>query len=409
MAIKMKHSGNATAATFASMGGGQGKRRAEDARAFAQIAASRNAAANRQLQGAHASPVSAAAPHAQLISAPTGGGAHAIPGPGGVGASARLGGGGGLGSSSRAGRTSVSSGSGSSSAEEDYKVTGTDRFSRPDDDSVWNDYTKQWQRKWLPGEKEAEAQKRIGMAQNEVIEDRKLTAQGRREREALVNDVVKAVGSRKFSDDEMQQLISSFGEAEDRIRFADQFRAKEPTAQEQLMKNTFTDERGIVWSTDGKVLYNPNDAIIKQQEFAMKREDALRARADKYEAELRKPYKAMVLNDPDDPQSGYTQGVEMRSEDDILKIMQKRFPSLYPSAGNGDNGGTGDPSLAGNRLDQILYPYSAVSSNAVQNPNKSGAPAAAVPAQAAQQDEATAQPAPANNDAYSAYADYERK
>lgn len=159
MAIKMKHSGNATATTFASMGGGEGKRRAEDAKAFAQIAASRNAAANRQLQGAHASPISATAPHAQLISAPTGGGAHAIPGPGGIGATARLGGG--AGASSRAGRTSGSSGSGSSPAEEDYKVTGTDRFSRPDDDSVWNDYTKQWQRKWLPGEKEAEALQRV--------------------------------------------------------------------------------------------------------------------------------------------------------------------------------------------------------------------------------------------------------
>lgn len=408
MAIKMKHSGNATATTFASMGGGQGKRRAEDARAFAQIAASQNAAANRQLQGAHASPVSAAAPHAQLISAPTGGGAHAIPGPGGIGATARLGGGAG------AGRTSVSSRGGSADGDGyDFKVTGTDYFSRPDADSVWNDYTKQWRRKWLPGEKEAEAQKRIGMAQNEVYADRELTSQGRREREALVNDMVKAVGSRKFSDDEMQQLISSFGEAEDRIRFADQFRAKEPTAQEQLRKNTYTDERGIVWSPDGKVLYNPNDAIIKQQEFAMKREDALRARADKYEAELRKPYKVMMLNDPDDPKSGYTQGVEMRSEDDILKIMQKRFPSLYPSAGGGDNGGngggTGDPSLAGNKLDQIAYPYSAVSSNASTNPNQSGAPAAAVPAQDVQQEAATAQPAPANNDAYSAYADYEKK
>ena len=45
---------------------------------------------------------------------------------------------------------------------EDWKVTGTNRSIRPDDESVWIERTGQWQRKWLPGEKEAEAQRRIG-------------------------------------------------------------------------------------------------------------------------------------------------------------------------------------------------------------------------------------------------------
>lgn len=56
--------------------------------------------------------------------------------------------------------------------ESDYKVTGTDRFDRPDDDSQWDPGNGgRWIRKWLPGEKEAETQQRIGDVKNDQLKD----------------------------------------------------------------------------------------------------------------------------------------------------------------------------------------------------------------------------------------------
>ena len=53
--------------------------------------------------------------------------------------------------------------------ESDYKVTGTERFNRPDKDSVWDPGNGgRWIRKWLPGEKEAEAAQRM----NPVLAER---------------------------------------------------------------------------------------------------------------------------------------------------------------------------------------------------------------------------------------------
>lgn len=66
MAIKVKHEGNVTSRVVASAIGGKGRRDAEDSKALAQKAAQENIAANRQLQGAHASPSAPYSPQAQL-------------------------------------------------------------------------------------------------------------------------------------------------------------------------------------------------------------------------------------------------------------------------------------------------------------------------------------------------------
>lgn len=48
----------------------------------------------------------------------------------------------------------------------EYKVTGTDWRVRPDAESVWRPDTRQWSRRYLPGEKEAEALDRVGTVRN---------------------------------------------------------------------------------------------------------------------------------------------------------------------------------------------------------------------------------------------------
>ena len=317
MAIKVKHEGS-TASRLAAAAQGGAAKRAMEAAALAKPSQIQT------LAPAHASAPGVSTPHAQLIGAP-GGGAHAglIGGGGGIGA--RLGGG-------RRGTSGTDAGSGSRRAlrgsgfgdEGDYKVTGTSIFNRPDDDSVWRDDLNQWIRPWLPGEKEAEALRRTGEVQNDLVAERELTAQGRREREALVNDVVDAIKQGRFSREEMPKLLERFGDAEDTIRMADALREREPTAEEAFRKSTFTDQNGVVFGRDGKMLYNPNDAMMKQAEYEAKRLDALKARADKFELELRKP---VVTYDSD----GVKQST-MRTDEEIQQLMQRRFPELYPSA-----------------------------------------------------------------------------
>ena len=178
MAIKVKHEGSAASRMAASAAGGAAKRAME-------AAALAKPSQIQTLQPAHASAPGISAPHAPLISAP-GGGAHAplIGGGGGIGATARHGSaGGGRGSGSRV----ATSGAG---ADGDYKVTGTSIFDRPDDESVWNDQTRQWMRKWLPGEKEAEALQRVGDVKNaqhrEILDYQHNLAKDRAEQSSLL-------------------------------------------------------------------------------------------------------------------------------------------------------------------------------------------------------------------------------
>lgn len=310
MAIKVKHEGSVASRLAASASGGSAKRAME-------AAALAKPSQIQTLSPAHASAPSAAAPHAQLISAP-GGGAHAplIHGGGGIGATSHLGGGGGY----RGGAaTSAQSG-----GDGEYKVTGSSIFNRPDDASVWDSTTRQWVRRYLPGEKEAEIQQRVGDVKLEQAERAELSAQGRKERAALVNDVVNAIKQGKFSREEMPQLMEQFGIAEETLRMADSLRDKEPTPEESFRKNTFTDQNGLVFSRDGKLLYNPNDARLRQAEFAAKQLDALKARADKFELELMKPYE--VREGEGDKAENV---LKMRSDAKIRQIMKKHFPSLY--------------------------------------------------------------------------------
>ena len=151
MAIKVKHEGSVASRMAASAEGGRAKRAMEAAALVkpTQI---------QTLQPAHASAPGVSTPHAQLISAP----GHAqlvtaAPVHGGRG------GGGGGGRSPSAPATS---------SDGDYKITGRDRSLRPDDESewVWDNggigSTGKWIRKWLPGEKEAEALDRVGTVRN---------------------------------------------------------------------------------------------------------------------------------------------------------------------------------------------------------------------------------------------------
>ena len=180
MAIKVKHEGNVTSRITAANAGGQGKRAADDGKAWAQIAAGEAQAANKQLQGAHASPVSPGQAHAQLIGAPTGGAPGIMHAPTG-GVHGRGGGGG-------AGR--VSSGAGAGDSSRRLKVTGDKYFQRPDKESVWDWNSRQWVREYLPGEYEAEAQQRIGDVKNaqelEILDARHKHDMERAEQDSLL-------------------------------------------------------------------------------------------------------------------------------------------------------------------------------------------------------------------------------
>ena len=188
MAIKVKHEGSAASRMAAAAQGGAAKRAMEAAALVkpTQI---------QTLAPAHASAPSPGGAHAQLISAP-GGGAHAqlIGGGGGIGAHARMGGAGGAGS--RAG-SRVSTGAGG--GDLDYKVTGTSIFDRPDDESQWDPSNGgRWVRKWLPGEKEAEARGRMM--------DAEFSARQRAEFSSINNALEDARRSGRYTPEEMKEL-----------------------------------------------------------------------------------------------------------------------------------------------------------------------------------------------------------
>lgn len=214
----------------------------------------------------------------------------------------------------------------------EYKITGTDWRVRPDAESVWREDTRQWSRRYLPGEKEAEIQQRVGDVKLEQAERAELSAQGRKERAALVNDVVDAIKQGKFSQAELPQLMKDFGIAEETLRMADSLRDKEPTPEESFRKNTFTDQNGLVFSRDGKLLYNPNEARLRQAEFAAKQLDALKARADKFELELMKPYNTSEVVTNRLGKQEVKKTTTMRPQEEIDALMKKHFPELYPTA-----------------------------------------------------------------------------
>ena len=253
MAIKVKHEGNVTSRITAAAKGGRGKRAAEDGKAWAQIAAQEAQAGNRQLQGAHASPVSPGHASAQLTHAPTGGAPGISHAPVGH-APATGGGGSGSGSGSR-----VRAGSGEAS-DLDLKVTGTDIFTRPDKESVWDQSTRQWKRKWLPGEKEAEAQQRIGDVKNsqqmaldesrsELAQQQfeyKLSAEQKNELAKINSALEDARRSGRFSDEELGEL--------ERQAAAKRMGIKPlPVPKEEAPKPIFhTDENGQRWIQNGQ-------------------------------------------------------------------------------------------------------------------------------------------------------------
>ena len=252
MAIKVKHEGNVTSRIVAAAKGGRGKRAAEEGKAWMQIAAQEAMAGNRQLNGAHASPVAPGHASAPLTHAPTGSAPGMMHAPSG--------GGGGGGRRGAGSGSSFRSGSGGGGGDLDLKVTGTDIFTRPDKESVWDQSTRQWKRKWLPGEKEAEAQQRVGdvknsqqmtldESRNELAQQQfeyKLSAEQKNELAKINSALEDARRSGRFSDEELGEL--------ERQAAAKRMGIKPlPVPKEEAPKPVFhTDENGQRWIQNGQ-------------------------------------------------------------------------------------------------------------------------------------------------------------
>jgi hypothetical protein len=252
MAIKVKHEGNVTSRVVAAAKGGRGKRAAEDGKAWMQVAAQEAMAGNRQLQGAHASPVAPGHATAQLTHAQTGAAPGIVHAPsGGLGGSRSSGTGAG---------TASTRGTGAGDSSRRLKVTGDKFFQKPDKESVWDWDSRQWVREYLPGEYEAEAQQRIGDVKNaqqmELDEHRaglarqeyeyKLSTQQKSEIAKINNALDEARRSGRFSDDELAELERQA----DAKRMGIQ---PLPTPKKEPQVPTlYTDEGGQWWVQNGQ-------------------------------------------------------------------------------------------------------------------------------------------------------------
>lgn len=96
-------------------------------------------------------------------------------------------------------------------------------------------------------------------------------------------------------------------------------------------RNTFTDAQGRIFTTDGKLVYNPADAETRRMEFRQRQMDAMRSAADRLYTELKKPRK--ITRTVDDGDGGTKQEAvfEERSDDEVMRIMQERYPQLFPA------------------------------------------------------------------------------
>jgi hypothetical protein len=95
-------------------------------------------------------------------------------------------------------------------------------------------------------------------------------------------------------------------------------------------RNTFTDAQGRIFTTDGKMVYNPADAETRRMEFQQRQMDAMRSAADRLYTELKKPRKITHMVDDDGETKPETM-FEERSDDEVMRIIQERYPQLFPS------------------------------------------------------------------------------
>ena len=96
-------------------------------------------------------------------------------------------------------------------------------------------------------------------------------------------------------------------------------------------RNTFTDAQGRIFTTDGKLVYNPADAETRRMEFRQRQMDTMRSAADRLYTELKKPRK--VTRMVDDGMGGTKPEAmfEERGDDEVMRIMQERYPQLFPA------------------------------------------------------------------------------
>lgn len=139
-------------------------------------------------------------------------------------------------------------------------------------------------------------------------------------------------------------------------------------------RNTYTDEQGRIFTTDGKLVYNPADADTRRMEFQQKQMDAMRSAADKLYTELKKPRKVTRMVDGS-PEVMF----EERSDEEVMRIMQEQYPQLFPA-----------PPAQPAPTAQPPSPFQQALQNWLKNPLGTGAQPAAQPAPTAQPPAASA-------------------
>ena len=370
MAIKVKHEGNVTSRITAATAGGRGKRASDDGKAWMQIAAQEAMAGNRQLQGAHASPVAPGHASAQLTHAPTGAAPGIMHAPSG-GVHGRGGGGG--------GRSGAGAGTGAGDSTRRLKVTGNKFFERPDKESVWDQDSRQWVREYLPGEWEAEAQQRIGDVKNaqqkEMLDyqagirateteeaqrrkeaDRKAAQEEwdrqhgimRRDKEEdlvragthewgyspetqkqiaqLREDYNKAVADGTMSEDDK---IWAKRQMEKQIAALPMQAVPRSDAEGVFRQNTYTDDGGRIFSRDGKLLYDPGTAEQRKMEYQMKMHDAEEKRYQDALLKLEQGHKTTQESEDMAGVKTYKDIIVPYTDEQKQAILQRIFPNRF--------------------------------------------------------------------------------
>lgn len=104
-------------------------------------------------------------------------------------------------------------------------------------------------------------------------------------------------------------------------------RRKDPEGQ--FKNNTFTDENGRVWSTDGKLMYNPADAETRQREYQLKRQDMEDKRYMDAMMKLEQGYRQTQESEDMSGQKIYKDVIVPYTDEQKKAILQRLFPNRF--------------------------------------------------------------------------------
>lgn len=147
-----------------------------------------------------------------------------------------------------------------------------------------------------------------------------------RQIDAINKEYNDAAASGRFTPEQLAELKKA---QENEIANIPKSVVKRKDPEGQFKNNTFTDENGRVWSTDGKLMYNPADAETRQREYQLKRQDMEDKRYMDAMMKLEQGYRQTQESEDMSGQKTYKDVIVPYTDEQKKAILQRLFPNRF--------------------------------------------------------------------------------